>query len=104
MPLTFILAMAGVAAYLAAAITALLVHGVWVAPFIERHGGRTAGFVAHWMLGGTGLIRDYITARRLCRQTGLRPRWMRWFTLLLATAAAFAAGTVVVVLSTFGKK
>ncbi len=102
MPVTFILAMAGVAAYLAAAITALLVHGIWVAPFIERQGERTAGFFAHWMLGGFGLIRDYLTARRLCARAGVRPFWMRWFTALLAAAALLAAGTVVIVLSTLG--
>ncbi|MGO8930726.1 MAG: hypothetical protein ACLQU3_28035 [Limisphaerales bacterium] len=104
LPLTFILAMAGVAAYLAAVIAALVVHGVWVAPFIERQGERTAGFFAHWMLGGAGLVRGYMTARRLCKQRGVRPLWMRWFGLLLVVAAILAAGTVVVVLSSLRDK
>ena len=103
MPLSFILAMAGLAAYFAVLITALILHGIAVAPFIERHGARTAGFVAHWMLG-SGLIRDYFTARRLCRQQGIRPWWMKWFTSLLVVVATIAAGLVAFVLATFGER
>jgi hypothetical protein len=103
MPLSFTLAMAGLAAYFAVLITALVVHGIWVAPFIERHGARTAGFVAHWMLG-TGFVRDYLTARRLCRERGIRPRWMRWFTGLLLVVGLLVAGLVTFVLLSFGNR
>ena len=104
MPLTFILAMAGVAAYLGAVITALLLHGIWVAPFIERHGARTAGFFAHWTLGPTGLIRDYLTARRLCAERGIRPRWMKWFTSLLVIAGILVGSLVAFLLWNLGNK
>lgn len=96
--------MAGVAAYFAVVITALIVHGIWVAPFIERHGARTAGFAAHWMLGPTGVVRDYLTARRLCRERGIRPRWMKWLTSLLVAAAILVAGLVVFLLSSFANR
>ena len=104
MPITFILAMAAVAAYFAVVTTALMIHGIWVAPFIERHGERTAGFLAHWMSGGTGLIRDYVTARRLCKQRNIQPWWMRWFTWLLASAGVLVAGVVAFMLWSFGNK
>ncbi len=95
--------MTGLAAYFALLITALIVHGIWVAPFIERHGARTAGFVAHWMLG-TGLVRDYLTARRICRETGVRPRWMSWFTWLLVVVGIFVAALVLFMLLSFGNR
>jgi hypothetical protein len=94
MPLPFILALAVLAAYFAVVITALMIHGIWVAPFIERHGARTAGFVAHWMLGGSGLVRDYLTARRLCRERGISPWWIKWLTSLLVVAGMLVAGIV----------
>jgi len=103
MPFSFTLAMAGLAAYFAVLITALIVHGVWVAPFIERHGARTAGFVAHWMLG-TGSVRDYLTARRLGRERGISPRWLRWFTWLLVIVGIFVVGLVSFMLLSFGKR
>jgi len=101
MPLTFILAMAALAAYFAVAITALMLHGIWIAPFIERHGLRSAGFASHWIFG-TGLIRDYVTARRLCKQRGIKPRWMPWFTWLLLVAGVLGAGLISLVLVGFG--
>jgi hypothetical protein len=104
MPISFILAMAALAAYFAAVITALMIHGIWVAPFIERYGARTAGFVAHWMSGGTGLIRDYLTARRLCKELDIKPRWMRWFTSLLAVAAILVGSLMAFMLWSFGNK
>jgi len=104
MPTSFILSMAAVAAYFAVVITALMIHGIWVAPFIERHGARTAGFVAHWMSGGTGLVRDYMTARRLCRELGIMPRWMKWFTSLLAVAGILVGSIVGFMLWSFGNK
>ena len=104
MPLTFILTMAAVAGYLGAVMTALLFHGAWVAPFIERHGQRTAGFFSHWILAPTGLIRDYMTARRLCERVGLRPFWMRWFTSAMVLAAVFAALSTAVVLLAYSTK
>ena len=103
MPFPFILMLAALAAYFAVLITALIVHGIWVAPFIERHGARTAGFAAHWMLG-TGLVRDYLTARRLCKESGVRPRWMNWFTALLVVVGVLAAGLVLFLLSGLGDK
>jgi len=103
MPISFILAMAALAAYFAVVITALMIHGIWVAPFIERHGARTAGFLAHWMLG-TGLIRDYLTARRLCRERGIRPPWMRWFTWLLVVVGILVGGLVGFMLFSFVQK
>lgn len=104
MPITFILAMAAVAAYFAVVITAWMIHGIWVAPFIDRHGERRAGFLAHWMSGGTGLIRDYVTARRLCKQRNIQPWWMRWFTWLLASAGVLVAGVVAVLRWSVGNK
>jgi CHASE2 domain-containing sensor protein len=103
MPLSFILVMVGLGAYFAVVITALIVHGIWVAPFIERHGVRTAGFAAHWIFG-IGLVRDYLTARRLCRQRGIRPPWMRWFTSLLLLVGILAGGLVAFLLCSFGVK
>lgn len=70
MPLEAILILVVIGAYFAVFITSLLIHGIWIAPFIGRHGFRSAGFAAHWMLG-TGLVRDYLTARRLCKQMGI---------------------------------
>jgi ABC-type uncharacterized transport system permease subunit len=96
--------MAAVAAYLATAITALLIHGIWVAPFIERHGERSTGFLLLWTLAPMALILDYLKARRLCEEIGIRPGWMRWGTLLLAATAVLAACVVVVVLSSIGNK
>lgn len=102
MPLEAILILVVIGAYFAVFITALLIHGIWVATFIERHGFPTAGFVAHWMLG-TGVIRDYLTARRLCKQMGIRPRWMKWFSLVLLAVAVVASGIVAFILTVFAK-
>jgi hypothetical protein len=102
MPLSLILAMAAVAAYLGAVMTALFFHGVWVAPFIERHGQRSAGFLSIWIFPPTGLIRDYIRARRLCERIGLSPFWMRWFTSALILAGVFAGSSMAVMLFAFG--
>lgn len=79
--------------YFGILITALLVNGIWVAPFIERHGRKTAGFFSYWMMG-TGLISDYLIARRLCKFLGVWPPWMKWFGVLfwiwiIYVAAAF---------------
>ncbi len=103
MPTSFILAMTALGAYFGVLITALIVHGIWVAPFIERHGAKSAGFVAHWMLG-TGLVRDYLTARRLCRERGISPRWMRWFTSLLFVVGLLVAGLVAFMLLSLGAR
>lgn len=103
MPISVILAMAAVAAYFAVVITALMIHGIWVAPFIERHGERSAGFAAHWLLK-TGLVRDYMTARRLCMERNIQPWWMKWFTWLLASAGVLVAGVVGFMLWSFGNK
>ncbi|RME92136.1 MAG: hypothetical protein D6766_10595 [Verrucomicrobia bacterium] len=93
MPLAFKLALAGVAAYLVVIMAAMFVHGVWVGPFIARHRARLRGFVAAWMLG-RGLIQDYYTARRICRERGIRPRWLSWFGWLLLVAGLLAVGVV----------
>ena len=90
MPVSFILAMVVVGIYFAVIISALMIHGIWVAPFVERHGVRTAGFLIFGLCGGVGLIQDYLAARRICRERGIRPRWMRWFTSLLVVAGASA--------------
>ena len=100
MPLEAIFILAVVGAYFAVFITALLLHGIWVAPFIERHGARAAGFTSHWIIG-TGLIRDYITARRICKQKGLTPHWVRWFSVTLLAIGIMAAGIVGFILLTF---
>ncbi len=83
MPLSIILVMTALAVYFAMVISVLIVDGIWVAPSVERHGARSAEFVAHWMLG-TGLIRDYRMVRRLSRDRGIRVSWMEWSTWLLA--------------------
>jgi hypothetical protein len=57
MPFEAIVIIVFVATFIAVMIAAMMLHGIRVAPFLERHGARTAGFVAHWILG-TGLIRD----------------------------------------------
>jgi hypothetical protein len=68
-------------------IAVLGIHGVRVAPFIKRHGVRTTGFFALGLPGVDKLIRDYLAARRICRERGIRPRWMGWFTSLLIAEA-----------------
>ena len=104
MPVSFILVMAAVAAYLATCITALLVHGIWVAPFIERHGKRTTGFLVLWALGPLALIRDYLKARRLCQARGIRPRWMGWFASLLLGAGILVVALVAFMLWSFAAR
>jgi hypothetical protein len=88
MPVSFILLMTGVGISFVVACTALIIHGIWVAPFIERHGKRTTGLLT-WV-GGVGLILDYLTARRLCQGLGIRPRWMKWFASLLVVSGVLA--------------
>src|SRR5438034_10730864 len=75
MPLSFILAMIAVGIYFLVVIAALMIHGIWLAPFIERHGRRSAGFFVFGALPGLGLIQDYLAARQICRERGTKPRW-----------------------------
>jgi hypothetical protein len=91
MTVLFILEIAGSGAGLVVIIATLMIHGIWVAPFIERHGVRTAGFLVFGMCGGIGLIQDYLAARRICQERGIRPRWMGWFSSLLVVAGALFA-------------
>jgi len=88
MEISFILAMVGVGISFVVIIAALMIHGIWVAPFIERHGVRTAGFLIFGLCGGVGLIQDYLAARRICQERRIRPRWMSWFTSLLVAEGA----------------
>ena len=96
MPLSFILAMIGVGIYFVVIIIALMIHGIWLAPFVERHGKRTAGFLT-WT-AGVGLVLDYLTARQLCHERGISPWWMRWFASLLVVAGVLAALIIIYVL------
>jgi hypothetical protein len=91
MPISFILFMVSGGICFVVIIAALMIHGIWVAPFIERHGVRTAGFLIFGMCGGVGLIQDYLAARRICRERRIKPRWMSWFTSLLVAAGALLA-------------
>jgi hypothetical protein len=72
-------------------ITALLIHGIWIAPFLERHGRMSAGFFAHWF-SGTGLMQDYGTAQTLCRELGIYPWWLRTLKWLLLSELVLLIG------------
>lgn len=100
MPVEAILVLTLVAAYVVVFVTALLFHGIWVAPFIERHGARTAGFVSHWIIG-TGLFRDYLIARRICKERGLRPSWLRWFSVALLVVGILMLGVFGFIVAVF---
>ena len=91
MPTVVVWMMIGMGIYLAVIVAVLMIHGIWLAPFIERHGIRSAGFFVFGTLPGLGLIRDYSAARKICRERGIRPRWLRWFGSLLVVAGALAA-------------
>jgi hypothetical protein len=63
-------------------VAELLIHGTFIAPYIEKCGERSVGFFALG-LGGWALLKDYRTARRLCHQRGLRPGWILGFQVVL---------------------
>ncbi|HEX3889430.1 MAG TPA: hypothetical protein VHX90_01150 [Verrucomicrobiae bacterium] len=101
MPLVVIWMMVGIGIYFIVIIAALLIHGIWLAPFIERHGKRSAGFFVFGMLPGVGLVKDYLAARQICRERNINPRWMWWFALLLIAAGVFAALIIGFILFSF---
>ena len=98
MPVSFIIAMAGVGINFVVVLSALMIHGIWLAPFIERHGRRSAGFFALGMLP-VGIVRDYLVARQICRERGVRPRWLKWLASLLVATGVSAVLIIAFILS-----
>ena len=78
-------------------ISAAVIHGIWVAPFIERHGRRTAGFFSHWVLG-TGMLRDLRLLRELTSTPMISRCWMTWFRLLLILWQVLLIAAILLVL------
>jgi hypothetical protein len=74
--------------------TAFLVHAIWILPFVERRGGRTAGFTLY-LLTGSGLMRDYREALAICRRLGRRPWFVRLFQALEFVAVLLLIGAIV---------
>ena len=91
MPTPVVWIMIGMGIYFVVIIAVLMIHGIWLAPFIEQHGIRSTGFFVLGTLPGLGLIRDYLAARKICREQGIRPRWLSWFASLLVVAGVLAA-------------
>jgi hypothetical protein len=100
MPAFFIVTVVCFGVGFVAGVAALMLDGIWVAPFIEACRGRPAGFVAHWMLR-IGVIQDYITARRICREQGVHPLWLKWLGGLLIVMGVSVTVVVAFVLSAF---
>jgi hypothetical protein len=94
MPLSFILGMVACGVYFLSIISAMMVHGIWVATFIERHGRRSGGFFVFGMLTGVGLFQDFLKARQICREQGIKPRWLTWFKSLLIVAGVSAVSVI----------
>ncbi|MCL4179030.1 MAG: hypothetical protein KJ072_16650 [Verrucomicrobia bacterium] len=86
--------------YIPVHISALVIHGIWVAPFIERRGGRTAGFFSHWVLG-TGMLRDLRLLRELTATPMVSRRWITWFRLVLILGQVLLIAAILLVLVGF---
>jgi len=68
----------------------VLVSASCIQPYIETHGEHTA--FAFWQMA---LWRDYLTARKIAKRLGSKPRFLIWFEILSVTALAlFIAGVV----------
>jgi len=101
MPTSAIIALVVIFSYFALISVTLMIHGIWIAPFIERHGERTAGFTAFWFLGGFALIQDYLKAKRICKRMGFTPRWMKWIRVLLIIYGIFSVGILLWIIFAF---
>jgi hypothetical protein len=77
----------------AAQLTALLVYGIWIPPFIKAHGGRSATPPGHIDLG-FGWLSDYQKARRVRQRTHHNPWFLRLFEVLQVLALLFLFGTI----------
>jgi hypothetical protein len=85
MPLSFLICLIGFGIF---RISAYFVYAIWIPVFVQRHGGRTAGFAAHLLLGSAWL-RDYREAHAICRRAGLTPWFVRLFEVLEVVAILF---------------
>jgi hypothetical protein len=101
MPAVVVWMMIGMGIYFAVIIAVLMIHGIWLAPFIERHGRRSAGFFVFGILPGLGLIQDYLAARQICRERGIKLRWMTWFGSLLVVAGVLMVLVIGYILFSF---
>jgi hypothetical protein len=96
MPLPFVICLIGFGAF---QIAAFLVYAIWIPRFVEGHGGHTAGFAPH-LLMGSGWLRDYRAAHAIRRWTGRTPWFLRTFEVLEVLAVLlFIAGVTSTVLT-----
>ena len=85
MPLPFVICLAGFGLF---QIGAYLVYALWIPTYIQRHGGKTAGFATHF-LSGSAWLRDYREAHAICRKVGHAPWFMKVFASLEIAAILF---------------
>ena len=85
MPLPFDICLIGFGVF---QIAAFLVYAIWIPRFVEGHGGHTAGFAAHLLLG-SGWLRDYREAHAIRRRSGRTPWFLRVFEILEGVAVLF---------------
>ena len=90
MPLSFAICLIGFGVF---QVSAVLVYAIWIPVFVQRHGGKTAGFAAHLLLGSAWL-RDYREAYAICRRVGSTPWFMKTFSALEVIAILFFIGGI----------
>lgn len=90
MPLPFLICAIGFVSF---HFAAFLVHAIWTNPFIERHGGRTAGLTIY-LFTGFGLMQDCRETLTICRRLGRKPWFMRLFQALEFVAIILLVGAI----------
>ncbi len=90
MPLPFFICLIGFGIF---QIAAFLVYAIWIPRYVEAHGGRTAEFATHMLLG-SGWLGDYREAHAIRRRIGRTPWFLRVFEILQCLAVLLFIGGV----------
>jgi hypothetical protein len=85
MPLPFVICLIGFGAF---QVAAFLICAIWIPRFVVGHGGHTAGFPPHLLIG-SGWLRDYREAQAIRRRIGHTPWFLRTFEVLQVLAVLF---------------